>query len=678
MRENGNIFRVDLRLLVELGERLISRDEITIVELVKNAYDADARIVEVIIKKGNIEIRDDGIGMNKDEIVEGWLTLGTGIKKRKTRTPSGRRVLGEKGLGRLALLRLGEKVIIHTRAKGNPCYKLTMDWGEAKKKLEEEEYTPMSEMKVEIEEVEDGCNSLISPEHGTTIKIESLKTEWTDKKIENLRRFLTRLVDPEESDNTGFKIYMIVNGKKEAISPPDIIEYPHYYLEADIDEEGKYVGELKWNLRTQKGSKKIQGNIKPRRKEDGQIYWKSVREGGVGPFKFRLKAWDLDTLEKNVRRDIRPWTGISLTRDGFRVVQPDVDWLGLNLRRVQNPTMRLSTNQLMGNVFISSDTNPNIIDKTDREGVVENEAVTILKESVSQLMEIVEIERRKLRKAKSLTRGTIFKYLDTTPLKQIAQKLPADQRREIKEYSSRVDEFRRLLEEWILGRDRMATIGMLGARLLHEARSALMKITDNYPLIEEYLDDLPAPYQKYFKRMVDGGRMLSKIFKELDPFIKFRRIRKQEINLVKVIESLEFLFGPELRKQKIKIKNNIPTNITFKAGETDIYVIFANLLDNSIYWLSEESKREEKIIEFRAAEENDSLILEIADSGPGIDPAIVDIIFEPGFTTKSEGTGLGLAIVRDIVDFYGGRIEVGEDKKIGGALFHIELPYEGK
>ena len=128
MADRMRQFRVDLRLLRELGERLISRDEVAVVELVKNAYDADATSVDVVIREDGIEVNDNGDGMDEQEIEDGWLTIGTGTKIRRARTRRGRRVLGEKGLGRLALLRLGKKITITTQKRGEPCFRLVMDW----------------------------------------------------------------------------------------------------------------------------------------------------------------------------------------------------------------------------------------------------------------------------------------------------------------------------------------------------------------------------------------------------------------------------------------------------------------------------------------------------------------------------------------------------------------------
>lgn len=672
MNNRTDNFRVDLRLLLELGERLISRDEVAVVELVKNAYDADAETVDVIVEEKKIEVKDNGEGMDRNKISEGWLTIGTAIKKQKTRTKKGRRVLGEKGLGRLAVLRLGKKIRIYTLKKGGVCYQIIMDWKAAKEKLKAYTYTPVKEMVIDIIEVEE----IIFPDgHGTNIIIEDLNISWEKNRIERLKVFLSRLVEPRKEKGSKFDIQFVTDGGVVKLEPPEITKKPHYSLEVNVDKKGQFSGAIQWHIEKGEGKEEVEGRIKPwKTRDDEKKEWKEISNGGCGAFRFRVNVWDLDARELRGSKDtLRQWSGISLLRDSFRVVQPDVDWLGLDLRRVQNPTLRLSTNQLIGAVFISSDKNPSLIDKTDREGVLESESFDILKGTVNQLLDVLERKRYKIRREKGLSHGVIFNYLDTRPLKYIASALPQERKMEIEEYATNLDKFRNMLEEWILGRDRMATMGMLSARLIHEARSALMKITDNYPLIEKYQDNFDSPLRERLTRMVTGGKMLAKIFKELDPFLRFRGKRRQDIVLREIIDSLEFLFGPELRKNDIKLENKIPEKIIFRANPTDVYVMLANFLDNGIYWLKER-KAEVKTIEFRIYEEKDTLIIEIADNGPGIDPENIDVIFDAGFTTKPEGTGLGLSIIQDIVEFYGGKIEVGEDKKLKGALFKVILP----
>lgn len=100
-------FRFDQRLLIELGRQLVSKDEVAVSELVKNSYDADASIVEIRINDDRISIADNGTGINWGTIERGWLVVGTTWKKRHSRSPiRHRRVLGEKGIGRLSAFRL--------------------------------------------------------------------------------------------------------------------------------------------------------------------------------------------------------------------------------------------------------------------------------------------------------------------------------------------------------------------------------------------------------------------------------------------------------------------------------------------------------------------------------------------------------------------------------------------
>ncbi len=667
-------FRVDLRLLRELGERLISRDEVAVVELVKNAYDADATSVDVIVREDGLGVNDDGDGMDEQDIEDGWLTIGTGTKTRKPRTRRKRRVLGEKGLGRLSLLRLGKKIVIVTQKEGGPCYRLMMDWGVARKKLKSASFTALGELGVTLSRVD---KTPFSKGHGTQVSVEELNEEWTQSKVDRLGVFLSRLVDPRGDQESAFQIQFVSEGKRILLDPPEITQRPHYSMRVAVNDQGRFQGKVGWQADEEEKEKSVAGEFKSGKGRGPRAgFWKVLSDDGSGPFEIRMKVWDLDAKElRGYKTLLRDWSGVSLVRDGFRVVQPDVDWLGLDLRRVQNPTLRLSSNQVIGTVSISSDTNPGLIDKTDREGLLENRSLEILRRAVHGLLDLLEKERYKLRRPKGLTRGAMFSRLDVRPLTSIAATLPEEQKTQLEDYASDLVRFRRLLEDWTLGRDRMATMGMMAARLIHEARSALIGITDAYPLIEKYAEKFDPPLSDNLQRMANSGQLLARLFENLDPLLRFSQKRREIVALRGVIESLKFLFKPQLRKNRIRVRNQIPKQLTFRANLTDIYVVFANLLDNSIHWLRE-SETDGRIIEFRSSEDEDRLVIEIGDSGPGIEPTVAYEIFESGITEKAEGMGLGLSIVRDIVEFYGGRVEAGADEDLGGAQFAIFLPLE--
>ena len=122
-------FKPRAQILLQLGEQLIKNENIAILELVKNAYDADAKKVVVNMHfiddkdTGYIEIHDDGCGMSMDIIKDIWMEPGNSHKKdvveRKERSDLGRLPIGEKGIGRFAILKLGRDIKIITRPEGS-------------------------------------------------------------------------------------------------------------------------------------------------------------------------------------------------------------------------------------------------------------------------------------------------------------------------------------------------------------------------------------------------------------------------------------------------------------------------------------------------------------------------------------------------------------------------------
>jgi len=159
---------------------------------------------------------------------------------------------------------------------------------------------------------------------------------------------------------------------------------------------------------------------------------------------FRVFVWDRDQLEninqklgvglKSIREDLNAIAGISIYRDGFRVLpygEPDDDWLRLDLRRVQNPSVRLSNNQITGYIKIGADTNPGLRDQSNREGLQHNEAFADLQEILKLSLSKLEALRFKAKQASSeklspRARG-MFDAPDVEALRaQLMQKLKPD------------------------------------------------------------------------------------------------------------------------------------------------------------------------------------------------------------------------------------------------------------
>src|SRR5262249_37799859 len=188
-----------------------------------------------------------------------------------------------------------------------------------------------------------------------------------------------------------------------------------------------------------------------------------------GPLRVKIFAFDLETeaLAKigprtEVRAWLREWSGISVYRDGFRIWpygEPHDDWLRLDQRRVNNPVVRLSNNQVVGFVAISRDGNPELRDQTNREGLINNRALEDLRRLMSFVLQALEAERQTLRhpRVKSppghgASRASSSSAIPVA-LERLAAKVPKFSQemrgmaRKIQEQATRSDDRLRRLEE---------------------------------------------------------------------------------------------------------------------------------------------------------------------------------------------------------------------------------------
>lgn len=193
-------FKFSTAILTRLGEELNPHPDQGIIELVRNAYDADASncIIElnsVNRKGGSIRITDDGTGMDIHGISNGWLVLGRSEKERRKRTKKwGRLPVGDKGLGRLAALRMGRHATLLTRPQNEPLfeYRLVIDW---------DRYDNVSVVEDVNLNIEIGANTQTS-KHGTEIVIDNLTCSFSRKEIERLARAFSNVQAPTAITNT--------------------------------------------------------------------------------------------------------------------------------------------------------------------------------------------------------------------------------------------------------------------------------------------------------------------------------------------------------------------------------------------------------------------------------------------------------------------------------------------
>lgn len=237
-------FRPKARIMRTLGQELISSEVVAVIELVKNAYDADATQVmirfsgELTVDNGCIEVIDTGHGMTLDVVEQAWMEPATGFKRERRLSPlKKRKLLGEKGVGRFAASRLAKELtlITKTEEESDEVYAL-FDWEQfdAESQYLDEilmlvEPRPMQEISRTNFASVFGMKTPDLGDHGTILRMQRLYREWSREDFLKLRKGLSRLVSPF-SNLEDFSIMLSLpepfNDLSHEISPPDIIKYP--------------------------------------------------------------------------------------------------------------------------------------------------------------------------------------------------------------------------------------------------------------------------------------------------------------------------------------------------------------------------------------------------------------------------------------------------------------------
>ena len=136
------------------------------------------------------------------------------------------------------------------------------------------------------------------------------------------------------------------------------------------------------------------------------------------------------------------------------------------------------------------------------------------------------------------------------------------------------------------------------------------------------------------------------------------------------------MFENEMKSEDVSTEIRGADNFKFSAWSQDIYAIFTNLVDNSLYWMSQKKRKERKITIELVSDGNSLSHIDYRDTGPGIEPSLIEneVIFEPEFSTKPNGTGLGLAIASEAAERNGLELKAFESDE--GAYFRLQPKME--
>ncbi|KAF6243941.1 hypothetical protein C6988_00570 [Nitrosopumilus sp. b1] len=218
----------------------------------------------------------------------------------------------------------------------------------------------------------------------------------------------------------------------------------------------------------------------------------------------------------------------------------------------------------------------------------------------------------------------------------------------------------------IIKSERLSSIGELAGRISHDLRNPLSVINNAIFIIQKHENENSSPtLKKYLPMIKNATEEMNYIIKDVLDFVRTRPPQITSTDLLELLKkSQENLKIPE------NIKIILPTKtLTIFCDPTQMLVVFQNLFSNAI----DAMDVTQGSIIIDASEDNDNIVLQISDTGPGIPSESIDSIFDPLFTTKSSGTGLGLVSCKTIVEQHGGTIKA-ENLSSKGAKFTIILP----
>lgn len=679
-------FKFASEILKRLGEELNPSPDQGILELVKNAYDADARKCLIIIDSagsGIIKVVDNGDGMTQEDIENAWLLIGKSAKNISKVTRLGRIPAGNKGLGRLAALRMGNKVSLTTRPKISPHIEnsLEIDWSEF------DNASAVENVELTIESGRHGKTA----RPGTVITLSELKTRFTEADVRRLVKGLLLLADPFNDKAIGFKpILRAPEFKKlEKIVRRRYFDDAELHLESEVDKNG-------W------ASAKVvdwQGNIlysaqhsDLRPKTPDEVY-------KCPPVKFDLWVFLLSgehfLTRESTLSEVRDWLkefgGVHFYIRGLRVPpygNPGNDWLDMNLSRAQHPELRPSTNTSIGRIS-TDDLSELLLPKTDRSGIVENESFHEIRnfaiDSLAWMSKRRLDERNKRLEAQKKETSAEVKETRNA-LNMIIGALPKEKRKEAKQ---QLQQFNRLKdkESEILRKQLqlyrlLGTAGIAATVFAHESKHSIDVISRNSKLIEKLWKKIskiepPPEFKDCIERITSQSEALQTFGGLTLSFVSREKRRLGRIEIHQVISNVISLFEPLVNERKITVRQKfVQGQPFFRTSEATLESVIANLLVNSIKAF-EQMPPGERIIEFRTHTSDNTLFVRVLDNGPGIKGLNVNDIWLPGETTYSDGTGLGLTIVRDSIVEFGGSAEAKAKGELGGAEIILQIPILG-
>ncbi|MUZ65044.1 sensor histidine kinase [Agrobacterium vitis] len=629
-----------------------------------------------------ITVSDTGSGMSIADLQGSFLVIGTPSRKKDveaallrgdTQTP----YLGEKGIGRLSAMRLGERLLVETaQADDNNMNNLEINW------------RAFSDVDAMLDQVP-VSPSIGGPKpqprwSGTSIVVSDLTENWTEKRVREMAEYdFARLTDPFADPASRPRIAIFWNGERIGvpIMSSALLSAAHARVTGTYEiVQGSPVltctfEALDLGFEHPHETEVIKLTVEDLQAaiigKDGHVEDSALLT--VGPFTFeahwynRRRLSRIDTIgeQKAVRELQEKWAGILLYRDRFRVFpygEEEDDWLELDRRALRRSGYTLNKTQFIGRVNISRTANPRLVDQTNREGLRETSEQNVLLEVMRYAIQdrlgnfLRDVERQyknqKVDLSDAETQVTRLEDRAKTAIRKLKQICPPDGDEAIEDLQQTLLEFsefaararQRIVQVEQESRQmvEMAGVGLMVEVVAHELARASENALKALASLKG--KDLPEGLRGHFNTLQAEMKSVSKRVRVLDPLSVSGRQRSEVFSLDDLVRDAIEAHEAQFKRHKIRVISDLPTrSIQVRAFKGMIVQIIENLISNSVYWLDMRAERElslQKEIRIGVSGSPPTLVFE--DNGSGIAPENREQVFKMFFSLKDSRRRRGL------------------------------------
>ena len=599
-------FTVDTHLFRELGELLVGRDSTALIELIKNAYDADATEVTVYGEQldqpggGRIHIVDNGVGMDAEDFEKGFLRVASRLKEQGERRSTWfqRRYTGAKGIGRLAAHKLARRLEVYSvplvsePGKVREALQAAIDWDEIERyeTLDELDSTDAIELK-----------TLKAPKnapHGTMLVLKRLRRAWT--KTERAR-FLAEVQSSDPPSYLRESLPVSVLAKPLLFAIPverdqgnESSDCPfRVHLEGEFSTGEEYwalVADMaNWVLEIRAGKENVDFAIAPTKKTlrdnpDAKESRHSIAYPTIKQWPhFEARILVREGPQKKLSRDQRVWaaqaSGVRVYMEGFRVLpygEPKDDWLSLDYdytRRqrqlemlkdfglgteTEDPNIGLShlpSNNYIGAVFLTQEGCPDMRLLVNREGFVPEASFDTLVRIVRLGIDLLtreraaaSLENRQKRREERLKRRDSGTGLASSADSNDKTRGSVDTTALLQRVREASDQMKKV-ETHLTGDDKEVS------------EATIRGLDDAYAVIEEFISERMLLYV-----LASVGTQMAAFVHEINALLGAAQVIEQALEEILSEEKLSFFEGQSSSKRQTRLRRTLSALTELRRG----------------------------------------------------------------------------------------------------------------